>query len=392
MYGRQTILEMIRKALWWRNPVWDVIGLSLPTSIFTSLLLAPSWCAVPLGCCRQGLRFCKVSQHPASMMRIAIAGGGSFAYILAQEISKSAHPPHPEFEENLPSCQLALVDYQNVEDLHYVLRGVDLLISTISNNEQLNLIDAARRARVRCFVPSEFEGPLSQRPPANSIDPLDNRGSRAALDLLESWSQSRSHRMNYTVFSCGIFMERFARGGLQPWGIGTQLGLMGPMPTCDYLVNIEQGTAEVVERDAQGRMAYVAMTSMYDVARFVAAAVELTGVGALGLPLERWPREWRVRGDCMAVGEVVRVCEAVRGAQFSVTRRSYQEAEAWANECQLAGDVATSFYYQRLLQTANGRYCIRSTNLGELVNQSERTAFQPMRFRTWLEQVWGRVL
>ncbi|KAL0466801.1 isoflavone reductase [Neurospora intermedia] len=378
--GSSTILGMIRyaanrsqtaskgKAFWWRNPVCDAVGLSLPSSIFT------------------------FSQHPAAMMRIAIAGGGSFAYILVQEISKSAHPPHPELEENLPSCQLALVDFQNVDDLHYVLRGVDLLISTISNNEQLNLIDAARRARVRCFVPSEFEGPLSQRPPANGVDPLDNRGSRAALDLLESWSQSRSHWMNYTVFSCGIFMERFARGGLQPWGIGTQLGLMGSMPTSGYLVNIEQGTAEVVERDSQGRTVYVAMTSMYDVARFVAAAVELTGVGALGLPLERWPREWRVRGDCMAVGEVVRVCEAVRGVQFSVTRRSYQEAEAWANECQRAGNVATYLYYQRLLQTANGRYCIRSTNLGELVNQRERTAFQPMRFRTWLEQVWGPVL
>lgn len=112
-------------------------------------------------------------------------------------------------------------------------------------------------------------------------------------------------------------MERFARGGLQPWGIGTQLGLMGPMPTSDYLVNVEQRTAEVVERDAQGRTAYVAMTSMYDVARFVAAAVELTGAGSLGVPLERWPREWRVRGDCMAVGEVVGVCEVVRGGEFS---------------------------------------------------------------------------
>ncbi|CCC08883.1 hypothetical protein SMACR_07520 [Sordaria macrospora] len=348
------------------------------------------------------------SQQPAAMMRIAIAGGGSFAYILAQEIAKSAHPvlvltrqPHPEFEENLPSCQLVQVDYQNVEELHYVLRGVDLLISTISNNEQLNLIDAARRARVRCFVPSEFEGPLSHRPPANSTDPLDNRGSRAALDLLESWSQSRSHRMNYTVFSCGVFMERFSRGGLQPWGIGTQLGLMGPMqPMSDYLVNVEQGTAEVVERDPQGRTAYVAMTSMYDVARFVAAAVELTGTGtsAMGVPpLERWPREWRVRGDYMAVGEVVGevvgACELVRGeAQFSITRGTYEEAEAWANEYQRAGDVATYLYYQRLLQTANGRYNIRSTNLNELVNQGERTAFQPMRFREWLEQVWGGVM
>lgn len=112
-------------------------------------------------------------------------------------------------------------------------------------------------------------------------------------------------------------MERFAPSGLQAWGMGTQLGLMGSMqPMSDYLVNIEQGTADVVERDFQGRTAYIAMTSMYDVARFVAAAIELTGTGALGMPLERWPREWRVRGDCMAAGELVRTCELVRGGEF----------------------------------------------------------------------------
>ena len=78
--------------------------------------------------------------------------------------------------------------------------------------------------------------------------------------------------------------------------------------------------------------------------------------------------------------------------QFTTTRPSYTEAEAWANECQRAGDVATYLYYQRLLQTANGRYTIRSTNLNEIVNQNERTAFQPVRFREWLGQVWGGVL
>ena len=56
------------------------------------------------------------------------------------------------------------MDKDDIEDLWYILQGVDLVISTIAGNEQLNLIDAARQARVRVFVPSEFEGDLKHRP------------------------------------------------------------------------------------------------------------------------------------------------------------------------------------------------------------------------------------
>lgn len=206
--------------------------------------------------------------------------------------------PHPELEEYCPGCQVAVVDYADVEDLRYTLRGVDLLISTIAGNEQLNLIDAARKARVGVFVPSEFEGDLSHRPPS---DPLD-RGSHSALDLLERWSQSRSHSMRYTVFSCGIFMERFGPGGLQSYHIGAGCGIQGPD---DYLVNIQEARAEIVPISPSGRPAQVSLTSVYDVAQFVTAAIELG--------LENWPKEFRMRGDSMTVQELVRTCSDVRG-------------------------------------------------------------------------------
>ncbi|KAK3325219.1 hypothetical protein B0H66DRAFT_114412 [Apodospora peruviana] len=322
----------------------------------------------------------KAAPQPA-MMRIAIAGGGGFAYILAQQISQTANAvlvltrtPHPEFEENFSGCQVAVVDFGNVEELRYTLQGVDLLISTISNNEQLNLIDAARRARVRVFVPSEFEGDLSHRP-AN--DPLD-RGSQAALDLLDRWSQSRNHPMRYTVFSCGLFMERFGPSGIQTYNIGGGSGLAGPS---DYLVNIEDATAEIVEFNAQGRPAQVALTSVYDVALFIAAAIELGPTN--------WPREFRMRGDHMSVRDVVATCSTVRGVPFSLVTQSYQDAEALAEESHHTGDWGRWHYYQRLLQTANGRYQVRQVNLNEAVNQNEATVVRPMRFRTWLEQVWG---
>jgi uncharacterized protein YbjT (DUF2867 family) len=242
------------------------------------------------------------------MMRIAIAGAGGFAQILAQQISQTAHAllvlsrrPHPELEEYCPGCQVAVVDYDDVENLRYTLQGVDLVISTIAGNEQLNLIDAARRARVRVFVPSEFEGDLSHRP---AHDPLD-RGSQSALQLLESWSQSKSHRLRYTVFSCGIFMERFGPNGLQTYGIGAGCGIQGPD---DYLVNIQEARAEIIPTNSSGRPVKISMTSVYDVAQFITAAIELG--------LDNWPREFRMRGDSVTAQELVETCSSVVGGKL----------------------------------------------------------------------------
>jgi len=182
--------------------------------------------------------------------------------------------------------------------------------------------------------------------------------------------------MQFTIFSCGIFMERFAPNGLHGYcGIGGGAGLLGPN---DYLVNVEAGTAQILENDARGRPAQVALTSVYDVARFIAAAIE---VGP-----HTWPREIRMRGDHMSVGDIVTTVANVRNIPITPIRSSYQQIESQAYDSQQVGDWSQYFYFQRLLQTANGRYHVRQTNANEVVNQNE---WRPMRFRRWLEQVWG---
>ncbi len=283
------------------------------------------------------------------------------------------------------------MNYEDVENLRYTLQGVDLVISTISGNEQLNLIDAARRARVRVFVPSEFEGDLNHRP-AN--DPLD-RGSQSALQLLESWSHSKSQRLRYTVFSCGIFMERFGPGGLQTYGIGAGCGIQGPD---DYLVNIQEAKAEIIPTSSSGTPVRISLTSVYDVAQFITAAIELG--------LDTWPKEFRMRGDSVTVRELVETCSNALGGQLSrhfsfpapllslraptdavtvpisLINRHYQEVEAQAEVCQQLEDWPQWYYFQRLLQTANGRYHVRESNL------NAATQVQPLTFRRWLENVW----
>lgn len=260
------------------------------------------------------------------MMRIAIAGGGGFAWILAGEIAHTASTvlvlstrvsrqlilatnreltrkqEHPEFEPL--GAQVAVVDYSDVEGLRYTLQGVELVISTISGDPQLNLIEAARSARVRTFVPSEFEGALVGRPTTN--DPF-SRGSEAALGLLQQWPQSNSppHAMRYTVFSCGVFYERFGPGGLALLNISTGPNVHN---AGDYLVNVGNATAEIVEFDAHGMPVVVSMTSVYDVARFVAAAIEMGP--------NDWPTEFRMRGDQLTVRDIFRACSSVRNSMF----------------------------------------------------------------------------
>ncbi|PSR89030.1 isoflavone reductase [Coniella lustricola] len=308
-------------------------------------------------------------------MRIAIAGGGGLAYFFAAELTQSANAvlvlatkEHPEFE-NL-GVQVVVVDYTDVQQLRYTLRGVDLVISTIPGEAQLNLIDAARHAHVGTFVPSEFEGPLAQRP--TSDDPLD-RGSRAALHLLNEWSQSTSgsHRMRYTVFSCGIFYERFAPGGLASFNIGVGENIPN---AGDYLVNVDAASAEVVEQTAYGRPVEVSMTSVQDVARFLAAAIEIGP--------SHWPKEFRMRGDHMTITDIVRECSTARRVPFSLVNHEYRNIQAHLDYW-IAHDFGRWYYFQRLRATAEGRYTFARANLNELVAQTSGLDVRPIRFRDW---------
>jgi hypothetical protein len=170
---------------------------------------------------------------------------------------------------------------------------VDVVISTISGRAQLALIDAAAISRVRRFVPSEFAELPSLRP---VNDPFD-QGRHAALQKL---AQLESSGMISTVFSCGIFYERFAPGGLQQ----SQLGLNGHIASeGDYLLNFRHCRAEVPYASIAGPPVYVCMTSISDIARAVVAALDLNS----------WPKAFQLRGDRLTVEQIVGIAEQVRG-------------------------------------------------------------------------------
>ncbi|ROT41456.1 NAD(P)-binding protein [Sodiomyces alkalinus F11] len=287
------------------------------------------------------------------MVTVAIAGAGTLAGLLAHHISQSANPvlvlsrvprlgkPRPAFEYQY-DCQVAVVNYGDSRALQYALRGVDLVISTFRGPEQINLVKAARSAGVRRFVPAEFEGSLDRRPPGHR-DPLDF-GSAEARQLLQHYANSRSRNMQWTAFSCGIFYERFGPGGLGPYGMGASSCVANQG---DYLIDVGEGAADIVELNADGRSARICMTSLDDVARFVAAAVEL-GV-------DTWPREYKMRGDRMSVRDLFALCSRVRGVGFSIRTRPYSQLAEQQRECELNQDWSQWMYIERLRATADGR-------------------------------------
>lgn len=189
--------------------------------------------------------------------------------------------------------QVIQVTYSSASDLRYTLAGVDTVISTINGDAQLALIDAAAAANVRRFAPAEFEGSPTARP----INDVFDFGRRAALSRLqhyESWG------MGFTVFTCGVFYERFGPGGMRASQIGVRSAIGGEG---EYIMDIRNGRAKIPCFNSAGQPVYVCMMSARDVARFVVAALDLSS----------WPRELRMKGERMTVSDIVSIGEALRG-------------------------------------------------------------------------------
>ena len=87
-------------------------------------------------------------------------------------------------------------------------------------------------------------------------------------------------------------------------GIGSSTTVSYPG---SYLMDIEVGTAEVVERTQSGQPTFISMISVYDVGRFLVAAIDLDP--------QTWPGEFRMAGERMTVENVVRWAEAVKGGE-----------------------------------------------------------------------------
>lgn len=297
-----------------------------------------------------------------SMMRIAVAGTGGLARLIAHYIeqdtshhvvflSRSVCQPlhfhhttfalqHSTRHENLTytragykaltlsqqqpqlsaaGYQVAVIDYSEPDTLRFALRGIDTVISTVTGPNQIQLIQAAVAARVRRFAPAEFEGPPQLRA-AN--DPLD-RGRTIARQWLSHYAQN----IQSTAFICGIFYERFQPGGMAQSQIGINSGLSAEG---DYIMNCRTNAAQAPAYDHNNEpTATICMTAAQDVARFVTQALDL----------RTWPHELRMHGQRIEVKDLILQVQRLTG-------------EWWCWEWLFSGKLLT--LSQGVLSTFNG--------------------------------------
>jgi hypothetical protein len=178
--------------------------------------------------------------------------------------------------------------------------GVDTVISTVLGNAQLRLIEAAVQCRVRRFAPAEFEG----QPGLRGQNGLPDRGQSSALALLQHY---RNH-IQSTVFVCGILYERFSVNGMMSHRIGANTGYASEG---DFIADPRQMTSIAPIYDAAHNLSSLCLTSTYDVAQFVARAIDMP----------TWPTEMSMCGERTTVHALVELIRACRSMFIAFSDR-----------------------------------------------------------------------
>ena len=323
------------------------------------------------------------------MVKVAIAGGtGGLGLHVVEGIVEtgkhevvvlSRNTTHPVLEKL--GVPVIAVSYDNPVALTKALEGVHTVISTIagliSAKTQLALLDAAVKAGVKRFAPSEFWARITG--PDFPLAPF-----RPKWTVTEAVQESG---LEYTLFEVGIFTNYFANGT-------PGIGHLFPFP---FQFDVEHYKATL----AADTSVYHVYTSVEDVGRFVAASLDL----------EKWPEVSQMQGDRKTVAEVLRLAEQVRGAlcscgigslgltgspgrKFDVTYLTEEQLLAIVNKGNeqpatpfdktAAPDVQkilAEFWLASLKSNLAG---FEGKNLNELCPQ-----VQPMGVEEFLEKWWG---
>ncbi|KAF2185734.1 NAD(P)-binding protein [Zopfia rhizophila CBS 207.26] len=305
-------------------------------------------------------------------MRIAVAGTCGLALIIAREIhEQTSHQLLILSRSHQPGLisqgyQCQVVDYNDPTSIQHSLMGVDTVVSTVTGNAQLRLIEAAVACRVRRFTPADFEGRPALR---IQNDPLD-RGKAAALALLQHY---RGY-IQSTVFICGVLYERFSVDGMISHRIGVNTGFANEG---DYILDARNMTAQAPVYDQAGNMANLCLTSAYDVGRFV--------VRALDMP--QWPAELSMCGERMSVTTLINTVKSCRGRDFNTQWHTPDTLRYELTLAQMAGDIPRQRRLFTLIATAEGRYDFATP----AYLNAQFPDIRPVSFRDWFTRNWASV-
>lgn len=179
-----------------------------------------------------------------------------------------------------------------------------MVISTIKGPEQLALIKCAALANVQLFIPSAFSGPTQSTPSS-----LDTSEWQTVLDTLK-FCRSKTG-MNFTIFTCGIFYERFAPGGLNAVQISTSNNRHAAVgEECNFLVDMRAAKATLPVPGSHE--ASICMTSARDVAKYIVASLRAFE------NLAAWPAEFKFCIEKLKMSELLAICSRVRRTLSSI--------------------------------------------------------------------------
>ncbi|KAK3308467.1 uncharacterized protein B0T15DRAFT_483121 [Chaetomium strumarium] len=247
------------------------------------------------------------------MVKIAVAGGsGSVASEIIDALvatkkheilllsRKDAPPP----EKAVPGVTWVKANYEDVEQLAQVLQGVDTVLSVIvvhmdpGNVAQRNLIDAAVRAGVRRFAPSEWGLPSSEYMPWYA-------GKAEISQYLKDLNKNKKV-LEYTLFQSGLFINYLT----YPYQLTKHLPRMHtPIDFNERRILIVEGSEDV----------RITLTRVEDLAGVVARAVEYEG---------EWPVVGGIKGTELSVRQLIELGEKIRGGPFDAEKLKAEDLKA----------------------------------------------------------------
>ncbi|CAD6581394.1 MAG: hypothetical protein ASARMPRED_000600 [Alectoria sarmentosa] len=296
------------------------------------------------------------------MVKVAIAGatGGLGAIILSAILNTRKHQvvalsriPNPSLTAK--GVDVRPLSYTDHASLTAALRGVHTVLSVIGSistdearESQLAVIAAAKEAGVKRFAPSEYA--------IRDYGDWDFYAGKIPV-----WEATEASGMEYTQFTCGIFMntlgtgtpngETEALGGLRPW---------------TFVINMKAGTADL-PGDGNTKVTF---TRTHDIGKLVAAALDL----------ERWEDEMGMVGSTMSYKEVVSAIEKVTKRKMLVKEQSERELKKMIRE-----DEGAKFYSQVRLSIAQGGAPVEPT-FNKLAPE-----IKPWTVEQYLERYWSGV-
>ncbi|KAK4071640.1 uncharacterized protein Triagg1_5878 [Trichoderma aggressivum f. europaeum] len=295
------------------------------------------------------------------MVTVAVAGGGSAiaSNIINAILATKKHQlvilsrsPRPELEAR--GAIVKVVDYDSHEQLTNALQGVHTVLSCIwaygpaVGTLQIALLEAAKEAKVKRFVPSEW-----------SIPAYDRVAFYKAKESV--WEAVKKSGLEYTRFINGMWMNIWAAGAPRDEEAG-RAGYKGP----SLIVDINSGSVTIPGDGSK----VISVTDMRDVGKYAAAALDF----------ERWDEDSVIVGDKFTVNELVDKVEKITGKKFD---KSYISLDAM--EAVIAGDadLGTRMIHEFLKIIALGEYDL-TPNVNQRVPE-----VKPLKIDEFLATHWA---